>query len=89
MINLADAGIESPYATEAGSESDLTHGQPRLVDKLFRKVQAPSMSHRNRSCSQMSQEQAAKMTRTNSQVFCENLHSAILEATLTDQPQSP
>ena len=88
VVDLANAGIEPPDATESGSERDLTHGQAGFVDKLFRKVQTARLCHRNRGCSQVSQEKATKVTRTNSQVFRKNLYSSVLEATLTDQSQS-
>src|SRR5207245_5365103 len=46
MINLADARIESSYATESRSQGNLSHRQPGFIDKLFRKVQTAGVSHR-------------------------------------------
>ena len=54
MIDLADTGVESPHATEAGSNCDLVHGQPGFIDELFREVQTPRLSYRNGSRTQVS-----------------------------------
>ena len=88
MIDLADTGVESPHATEAGSNCDLAHGQPGFVDELFCKVQPPRLGHRHRSRSQMSQKQAAKMPRPNSQAVGQNFYTTVLKTAFTDQPQS-
>ena len=56
MIDLADTGVESPHATEAGSNCDLAHGQPGFVDELFCKVQTPRLSYRNWSRTEVSKK---------------------------------
>jgi hypothetical protein len=89
MIDLADTGVESPHATEAGSNRDLVHRQPGFVDELFCKVQPPRLGYRHRSRSQMSQKQAAQMPRPYSQAFRKNFHATVFQSTLTDQTQSP
>lgn len=85
MIDVADARVESAHAAEAGGKRDLTHGQTRLVDELLGKMQTARVGHRHRRCPQMSQEQASKMPRPNSQTFRKNLYATILQPTLTDQ----
>jgi hypothetical protein len=87
MIDVVYASVEASYTTEAGREGDLIHGQAGLVNELLRKVQAARVGYRNWRCPQVSQKQAAKMPRANPQAFRKNLHSAVLEATLTDQTQ--
>jgi hypothetical protein len=89
VIDPADIGVKSTYATKARSQRNLSHWQSRLVDKPLRKVQTPCLSHGNRRRPQVSQEQAAKVARANSQAFRQNFNSTVLQATFTDQPQSP
>jgi hypothetical protein len=84
MIDLANAGVEASHATEAGRERDLAHRQTGLIDQLFCKMQTSGLSHGNRRRSQVSQKQAAKMARPNSQTFGEDFHSAILQAAFAD-----
>jgi hypothetical protein len=88
MIDLLDAGVESPYATEPGGNGNLTHGQTGLVDELFCEVQTAGLSHSHRRRPQVSQEQASKMSRSNSQAFCQYFYSSILQTALSDQSQS-
>jgi len=87
MIDLANTGVESSYASKAGGKGNLTHRQTGLVNELFGKVQTPCLSDGNRRCSQVSQEQAAEMPRSNSQAFGENFYATVFHATLTDQAQ--
>src|ERR1039458_1424129 len=86
-IDLADACVESPHAAEAGSKRNLTHRQTRLVDELFRKVQTARVRHRHRRCPQVSQEQAPKMPRPNSEAFRKNFYATVLQTTLADKTQ--
>ena len=85
MIDLANTGVESPYATETRSKGNLAHRQAGLVDELLGKVQSACPCHRDRSRSQMLEEEAAKMARANSQTFRENFNPATLQAALADQ----
>lgn len=48
MIDPADAGIESPHATESRGQSNLIHGQLGLVDELLCEVQTARLCHRDR-----------------------------------------
>src|SRR5437870_5904738 len=88
MIDLADARVESSYATESRSQGDLSHRQPGFIDERFRKVQTAGVSHRTGRRTQVSEEEAAKMARANSQPLCKNFHSTVLKSALIDQPQS-
>ena len=87
MIDLADAGVESPHAAKTGSESNLAHRQTGFVNELFGKLQPARLRHGAGCCSQVAQEQAAKMARANTQALGKHLHPAIFQAALTDQPQ--
>jgi hypothetical protein len=78
MIDLADGGVESPYATEARSQGDLIHWESRLVNELFRKVQTTRLSYGAGRCTQVPQEQATKMARANSQPLRETFHSTLI-----------
>src|SRR5580704_8310210 len=89
MVDLADSGVESSNAAKTGSEGNLTHGQIRLVEKLLCEVHLARPCHRTRRSSQVLEKQAAKMTRANSKAFRERFYSAIVQATLTNQPQRP
>jgi hypothetical protein len=85
MIDLANARVETPYATEARGKSDLAHRQSCFVDELLCKMQTARLSHSHRRCPQVSQEQAAKMPRSYSQTLCKNFYSTVIQTTLADQ----
>src|SRR5258707_8835666 len=87
MIDLADRGIESPYATEPRSQGDFIHWESGLVNELFGKVQTPGVTYSTGRCSQVAQEQTAKMARANSQALCETFDSPVVECALINEPQ--
>ena len=87
MIGLGDGGIESANAAEAGRDRDLAHRQTRLINQLFRKMQATGLRHRAGRRAQVLQEQPTQMARANSQALGENFDSAVFQATFADQAQ--
>src|ERR1700690_709722 len=88
MVDLADAGVESAYATETRSEGNLTHRETGLVDELLRKVQTARLSYGQRCRAQVLKEQAAKMARADAQAFGKNFYTTVFQAAFADQPQS-
>lgn len=85
MVDLADPGVEAPHAAEARSQRNLAHGQTGLVDELLRKVQTARLGHRHRGRSQVAQEEAAKMSCSDSQALGKNLDPTVLHPTLANQ----
>jgi hypothetical protein len=89
MVDLADAGVEPSNAAETRSQGNVTHAQICLVNKLLGKVQLARLSHRTWRRPQVSEKQATKVTRADSQAFGERFYTALLQSALTNQAQSP
>jgi len=87
VVDFANRCIEAASAPKARGESDLAHRQLRLVDQVFREMQAPRLGYRTGRRSQMLDKQAAKMAGTDSQSFRESFDASVLEAALGDQAQ--
>src|SRR5215472_2582964 len=88
MIEIVDSGIESANAAESRGEGNLTHRQASFIDELLDEMETAGLGDRERSRSQMSQEQAAKMARPDTYSFCKTFHSFVTEAAFTDETQS-
>jgi len=89
VIDLENPGIEAANRAESRSNSNLLHGQGRLVDQFLGKVQAARLGDRDRSRAEMAHEQPPQMARANSQSFRKGLDTAIFEAAFPDQTQRP
>ena len=87
MVDLADAGVEATDAAESGGEGDLGHGQSGLIDELLGEVKAASLRDGNRSGAEMTQEEAAQVTRANSQALGQDFDATIFKAAFADQTQ--
>ena len=66
VIDVANAGVETPNAAESRGQRNLMHGQIRFVDQLLGEVQAARLSYSHGSRAQMFQKQAPQVPRSNS-----------------------
>ena len=53
MVDVANSCVKSANAAKPRRQRNLRHGQARLINKFFSKMQTPRMCYRCGSCAEM------------------------------------
>src|SRR6266849_4162475 len=86
-VQALETGVESAHASESGGEGGLRERKIRLVDEGLGEVQSTRLYDGYGSGSEMLQEQAAKLARSDAEAGGEVFEARVGEAVLFDQAQ--
>src|SRR5215469_10636091 len=88
-VQLLKGFVEASDAAKARCQSDLDHGQSRILYQLLGQKDPPGLSNRDRRCAKISSEQAAELTLTNPQPCRQCVHIVGTECARLDQAERP
>jgi hypothetical protein len=88
FVRASDVGVERAHAAEPRGESDVAHGERRLVEQLLGEVGAARERDLERRRAEVLQEEPAKVAPRHAEAFGQAFDPLFVERPLADEPQA-